>query len=75
VVRQLTVFTSDKARVAADIIDQLAKASGHGKAGFWMLTACPALGVSCSPAMALKAGREQEVRAAAAVLIAERGSA
>jgi hypothetical protein len=68
----VAVFTSEKARVAAEIIDQLAKVIGHGKAGFWMLAACSALGVNCSPIMALKAGREQEVRAAAAALIDER---
>ena len=67
-----TVSTSEKARVAADIIDQLARAIGHGKAGCWMLTACPALGEHVSPVMALKDGREAEVRAAAAVLVDER---
>ncbi len=66
----MSVFTSEKARIAADIIDQLAKVIGHGKAGFWMLTACPALGEHVSPVMALKAGHEAEVRAAAAALIA-----
>jgi hypothetical protein len=75
VVREVKVFTSEKARVAADIIDQLAKVIGHGKAGAWMLTVCPSLGVSCSPITALKAGREQEVRAAASALVAERETA
>jgi hypothetical protein len=72
VVRQLTVFTSDKARIAADIIDQLAKASGAGAAQRWFFNADPILGIQVSPLMALKAGREQEVRAAAAALIDER---
>jgi hypothetical protein len=40
-----------------------------------MLTVCPSLGVSCSPITALKAGREQEVRAAASALVAERETA
>jgi hypothetical protein len=65
----MTVFTSERARVAADIIDKLAKVIGHGKAGLWMLSAHPTLGLNCSPIMALKDGREQEVRAAAAALI------
>jgi hypothetical protein len=77
----IQVSTSAKARVAADIINQLAKVIGHGKAGFWMLTANPAFILEDvetgeifqgSPVMALKAGMEQEVRAAAAALIAEK---
>jgi hypothetical protein len=67
----IKVFTSEKARIAAEIIDQIAKVIAHGKAGFWMLAACPALGRNCSPVMALKQGREAEVRAAAAALIAK----
>jgi hypothetical protein len=68
----IKVFTSDRGRVVADIIENLAKVIGHGKAGLWMLTACPALGHNISPVMALKDNREAEVRTAAAALIAER---
>jgi hypothetical protein len=69
------VFTSEKARVAAEIIDQLAKVIGTGAAQRWLLNADPILGIQVSPLMALKAGREQEVRAAASALVAERETA
>jgi hypothetical protein len=67
----IQVFTSEKARVAADIIDQLKTVMSAGKAGSWMIMACSDLGPECSPVQALKDGREAEVRAAADALIAE----
>jgi hypothetical protein len=72
VVQQLTVSTSEKARVAAEIIDRLKTVLSPGKAGLWMLNACPTLGLNCSPLQAPKDGREAEVRAAATALIDER---
>jgi hypothetical protein len=66
----VTVFTSAKARVAADIIEQLAKAIGHGKAGFWMLTSCPRSQLLAGNGTPSRP--RTRVRAAAAALIAER---
>jgi hypothetical protein len=66
------VFTHPTARIAADIIDQLAKAVGAGEAQRWFLNAEPALGIQVSPLMALKVGREQEVRDLVKAMIAEK---
>ena len=56
-------FTSPKARIAAEIMDELAKTIGHVHASRWMLASHDALGTS--PIEAIKAGRHDDVRALA----------
>jgi hypothetical protein len=65
------ISTHPTARIATTLIDQIAKAVGPGAAQRWFLNADPALGIECSPLMALKAGREQEVRDHVKVMLTE----
>ena len=64
--------TSQKAKIAADIIAQLASSIGVFEANKWMQKPWPDLGPDCSPIMALKAGREQEVRVCAKLVAYQR---
>ena len=63
------IFTSPQAKIAAAIMDRMTAAIGPKLALRWMMQAHPDLGPCCSPLMALKAGREDEVRVLSTAVI------
>ena len=61
----VTFVVNRNGKIAAEIFDQLARCLGVAAASAWMLNACDDLD-GLSPIQAIKAGRQEEVRAAAA---------
>jgi hypothetical protein len=64
----VTFVVSRKGKIAAEIFDQLAPRLGSAAASAWMLSACDDLD-GLSPIQAIKAGRQDDVRACAAGLL------
>jgi hypothetical protein len=64
----VTFVVNRKGKIAAEIFDQLAARLGAAAASIWMLSPCDDLN-GMSPIQAIKAGRQQEVRVCAVVLV------
>jgi hypothetical protein len=63
-------LVNSKAIAASDIYDLIRERLGSSAAYTWLLSASAALGGK-SPIQAIKEGREEEVRAAAAVIVSQ----